>query len=136
MVESGDKKLRLIYSRKKTAIKKHPPKNGDYWSFDEFKQWYTAQYSNEPKCYYCQIPERLIEKIYWEIRRTKRPPTRIKLELERLDPFGNYNKENVVLACFNCNNSKSDIMYHEEFIPIGKIIKKICKKNSRLQKRF
>ena len=120
-----EKKLKQIYSSKKHSIKKHPPKSGEYWSYEEFKKWYLAQYSKEPICYYCKIPERFIEKIYWDIRRTKRPRTRVRLELERLDPDCNYNSKNVVLACFNCNNSKSDIFTREEFVNIGKVIKRI-----------
>jgi 5-methylcytosine-specific restriction endonuclease McrA len=122
-----DKELEKIYKRKKTNIEKHPPQRGEYWSFDEFKEWYKEKYSNESVCYYCKIPEKIIVKIYWDIRHTKRPQKRTKLEIERLDPFGNYNKNNTVLACFNCNNSKSDILLCKEFEPIGKIIEEIWK---------
>ena len=48
-----------------------------------------------------------------------------KVIIERLDPFGNYNSKNVVLACFNCNNCKSDIFTHKEFKTIGKAIEKM-----------
>ena len=122
-----EKKLKQLYSRKKYSIKKHPPKKGSYWTFDDFKKWYSDQYSKEPVCYYCGIPEKFIKRVYWDIRGTKRPATRIRLELERLDPCGNYNSENVVLACFNCNNCKSDIFTHNEFKAIGKTIEKIWK---------
>jgi len=127
MAIPDDKELKIIYLRKKKAIKKYPPQNGQFWDFDEFTEWYKEQYSGEPVCYYCKIPERLIETVYWDIRCTKRPRTRTKLEIERLDPFGNYNKGNTVLACFNCNNSKSDILLSKEFVPIGEIIEQIWK---------
>lgn len=122
MIEIDEKRLKQIYSRKKSSLKKHPPKNGDYWSYADFKKWYTNQYLQEPVCYYCGIPERHIETIYWKIKGTKRPATRTRLELDRLDPFGNYNVDNVVLACFNCNNCKSDIFSYDEFKPVGQAI--------------
>ncbi len=122
-----DKELEKIYKRKERNIRKYKPQRGEYWSFEDFKEWYKEKYSNDPVCFYCKIPENIIEKIYWDIRHTKRPRTRIKLEIERLDPFDNYNKKNAVLACFNCNNSKSDILLCEEFKAIGKIIEKIWK---------
>jgi hypothetical protein len=128
MINIDEKRLRSIYSRKMASLKKHPPLHGEYWSYEEFKNWYETQYSNSPKCHYCEIPENLIEQIYWKTRRTKRPATRTKLELERLDPFGNYNSENVVLACFNCNNCKSDLFSSDEFLKIGKEIQVVWQK--------
>ncbi|MCB2181315.1 MAG: hypothetical protein KQH63_04780 [Desulfobulbaceae bacterium] len=130
MPEIDEKTLKSLYSRKKQSLKKHPPIRGSFWSFEEFKEWYTQQYSKEAKCYYCGIPESIIEKIYWDIKGTKRPRTRTRLELDRLDPFGNYNAKNVVLACFNCNNSKSDIFSAEEFKAIGKEIRLFWEKIS------
>lgn len=128
MIEIEEKRLKSTYSNKKQSLKKHPPVRGEYWSYEEFKEWYLKQYSKEPICYYCGIPERYIKKIYWDIKGTKRPPTRTRLELDRLDPFGNYNAQNVVLACFNCNNSKSDIFSDEEFKAIGHEIRSFWEK--------
>ena len=71
------KELEKVYKRKKQNIKKYPPQRDEYWSFEEFKEWYIEKYSNEPVCYYCKIPEKIIETIYWDIRHTKRPKTRI-----------------------------------------------------------
>ena len=117
-----DKELKNIYSKKKRSIKKYPPKNGDFWSFDEFKEWYEQQYSGEPVCYYCKIPEKIIEKIYWDIRKTKRPKTRTKLEIERLDPFGNYNKLNAVLdeafLCFPFLFWKCFPLFNFDYFPV------------------
>lgn len=119
--------IKRIFNTLSRKVKKNQIDGAFFEGYDKFKGWYLKQYES-PKCYYCGIPEVTIKKIYWDTRETKRPPTRVRLELDRKDPNGNYNPDNVVLACFVCNNAKSDIFSAEEFMPIGKEIEKIWRK--------
>jgi len=90
--------------------------------FDEFKnlgrrrffEWYESQ----PKeCYYCGIEEYKLEQLFdydTGILQTKRGRGR-SLELERKDAKNNtYTIENCVLACYLCNNHKSDLISDSE----------------------
>ncbi len=82
----------------------------------EFYQWYKKQ----PRyCYYCKSEEFKLEALFNKkkgILSTKRNRGR-SLELERLDAKGNqYTSDNCVLACYFCNNHKSDIISEEDFI--------------------
>ena len=55
-----------------------------------------------------------------------------KLEIERFDSNIEYSYENMDLACYWCNNSKTDEFTKEEFEPVGKAIREIW--NKRLNK--
>lgn len=89
------------------------------------------------KCFYCglegdvrknyksQLHE--IGKIYFKDRKNKTDGKRTAgrgqvLELERKKPKGHYNMDNCVLACYPCNNAKSDVFTCDEFQIIGAII--------------
>ena len=87
--------------------------NPDFAYFKEkgkrfFFEWYDKQ---ERKCAYCGIEEWKLEKLFGNgILSTKRGRGR-KLELERRDANTNkYSPENCVLACYLCNNHKSDLI--------------------------
>lgn len=120
-----EKKIRSTWARKKETAKKYSLKGRMFDSYNSFKKWYLQQYETLPHCYYCGIPEPLIKVVYWDIRKTKRPKTRLKLEVDRIDPALNYNEKNCVLACMACNNAKSDIFTKEEFEKIGKQIEEV-----------
>lgn len=122
-----DKTVKSTFIVLKRKVKDKDIKGAFFSDYDEFKSWYLKQYRS-PKCHYCNIPQDKIEAVYWRKRPTKRPKTRTRLELDRKNPNGNYNPKNVVLACFVCNNAKSDIFTAEEFKPIGREIEKAWKK--------
>lgn len=92
-----------------------------------FIDWFTGKIKKNPICEYYKIPNNKIKGTYWEKRKTKRPQTRIYLEVDRQKPTGDYNVGNCVLACFICNNAKSDVFQYEEFVKVGKVIEKIWK---------
>ena len=46
----------------------------------------------------------------------------INLEVDRIEPKELYSPKNCILACYPCNNAKSDVFSFEEFKEIGKII--------------
>ncbi len=116
------KKLSGLKNRVSYQNKKHNRTTKVKFTKNSFLKWYS---DNKGKCYYCKIPGDKIEKIYWGNRKTKRPKTRIHLEVDRKKPNGNYNKENCVLVCFVCNNAKSDIFSEKEFKKIGRVIRNI-----------
>jgi 5-methylcytosine-specific restriction endonuclease McrA len=52
-----------------------------------------------------------------------------KLELDRKDPDLTYeNLNNLVLACYWCNNAKTDTFTNEEFMKVGEAFKAIWQK--------
>lgn len=55
------------------------------------------------------------------------------LEVERKIPKKHYNLENCVLACYPCNNAKSDVFTAEEFIIIGAVIGALKKKDKLIK---
>jgi len=106
------KRVRSLYHNK--AAKS----NFSFANFNEFYKWFKEQYSKQKgKCYYCGTEEKVIaslcEKKYQYRKRSNRGN---HLEVERRDAKGNlYNKENCVLACYFCNNDKSDIFSEDEY---------------------
>jgi 5-methylcytosine-specific restriction endonuclease McrA len=100
----------------------------------DFKLFYDFYLKLEQikSCEYCKITEieLSIIKPYTKRLRGK------KLELERKIPDSNYNDlANLTLACYWCNNAKTDTFSHEEFIIIGKSISEIWKKRLKNDKR-
>jgi 5-methylcytosine-specific restriction endonuclease McrA len=48
-----------------------------------------------------------------------------RLEVDRMISDQPYSPENCVLACYPCNNAKSDVFTYEEFVEIGKTIGRV-----------
>jgi len=69
------------------------------------------------QCHYCGIKESDIEELikYTDIK-TKRLLTRGRsMEIDRINPFGDYSENNIILSCYWCNNAKTDEFSYEEF---------------------
>jgi hypothetical protein len=91
--------------------------------FDDFYNWYNEQ----PKiCTYCQMNEIELQEIVITSRlSSKRFPSNgeigqgknrgIWLEIDRMNPIGLYSRENCVLACYFCNNDKSDVFSYDQY---------------------
>lgn len=79
------------------------------------------------KCCYCGITEEEIDKLIDVNQLFKKVNRGFKLEIERYDSNIEYSFDNVDLACYWCNNSKTDEFTKEEFMPIGKEIAKVWK---------
>ncbi|MDR2095521.1 MAG: hypothetical protein LBP76_08380 [Treponema sp.] len=98
--------------------------------FEAFYKWYLKQ---EQKCCYCGITEQemaRLDKISNDA--TGRPLTKRNrgkhLELERKSPDKDYDDfKNLALACYWCNNAKTDTFTEEEFKPVGRAFSKIWK---------
>ena len=109
--------IRSLWRRKKIKM-----------PFGDFYKWYL---SHEKKCFYCDITEQLLKQLLDSGRlTTKRIATRgKKLELDRKQPDLEYdNFENLVFACYWCNNAKTDTFTEEEFIKVGQVFKTIWKR--------
>jgi hypothetical protein len=93
----------------------------------EFYEWYLKQEDNR-KCAYCGITEDKIKVLLdGKMVETKRNRGR-KLELDRKVPDLPYDEtSNIVLACYWCNNAKTDTFTFEEFQRVGKVFAEIWK---------
>jgi hypothetical protein len=87
----------------------------EFSTFREFYDWYQKQ---PEKCHYCETPASTLQKLFDKqkpILKTKRLRG-YSLEIERIDSKSNiYSKTNCVLACYFCNNHKSDIISADDF---------------------
>ena len=94
--------------------------------FEVFKNWFTTA---KRKCFYCEITENEIKQL-WEKHPNLTKRNRGKsLEIERLEPNKEYSEiQNLVFACYWCNNAKTDTFTQKEFKKIGKIVQEIWKK--------
>lgn len=98
----------------------------------------TIWYLNAPKvCRYCKIPETELLNLHKQPGHiNKRWPSRgSALEIDRMQSDLPYTViENLTLACYWCNNGKTDTFTFEESINVGKEIQKIWER--RLNKKF
>ncbi len=98
----------------------------------------TLWYLSAPKvCRYCKLPESELINLHEQPGHiNKRWPKRGKeLEIDRMQSDLPYNNiENLTLACYWCNNGKTDTFTFDEAIEIGKSIQSIWEK--RLNKKF
>jgi hypothetical protein len=92
--------------------------------YNLFRWWETT-----PKvCYYCSLPENALEELRNQPGHiNKRFPQRGKsLEIDRKQADLSYsNIQNLVLACYWCNNAKTDTFTEQEFQQLGQVIKRI-----------
>lgn len=113
-------KIRTIWTRKRFTPE-----------FVDFYNWYI---SKDRKCKYCGITESEIGYLL-ENRElsTKRITTRGRtLEFDRKDPNLAYSElNNIVLACYWCNNAKTDTFTYEEFKIVGEVFSRIWKERYR-----
>lgn len=80
---------------------------------------------NIGKCEYCNINEEDIDDLADHLKLWKKSHRGWSLEIDRKDSNYEYTKNNCVMACYWCNNAKTDEFTHEEFRKVGKVIKKI-----------
>jgi hypothetical protein len=76
---------------------------------------------------YCDVTEGEIKSLI-DINaiKTKRLYSRGEtMEVDRKEPDGEYTKGNIVLACYWCNNAKTDEFTDAEFKNIGKAIREV-----------
>lgn len=90
---------------------------------NDFRDWYD----NKPKiCFYCGLTEQESQEIVHNgLLTSNRFPLNGNmargvnrgywLEIERKNPRGIYSRENCELACYFCNNDKSDVFNHQQY---------------------
>jgi hypothetical protein len=90
----------------------------------DFRDWYDKK---EKICFYCGLSEEesqevvhngvLDSKRFPLAGETKRGVNRgYWLEVDKKDPSGIYSRENCELACYFCNNDKSDVFNAEQYV--------------------
>ena len=95
-----------------------------------FFNWYNNQ---EKKCAYCGIHVEQI-KALGENKKLNNKRSDIRgytLEIDRMLPKLEYSEENCCMACYWCNNAKTDEFSPEEFKPIARGINEVW--NKRLE---
>jgi len=96
-------------------------------NWDGFKNLYHKDSdNNKRKCKYCGITEEQIQQLLDKNSfKTKRIYTRGKsIEIDQRNPNDGYNRDNINLVCYWCNNAKTDEFTAKEFKPIGDAIRK------------
>lgn len=104
---------------------------------DQFYLLFQWREQAPKKCYYCSLPEFALFELHNQpCHINKRYPQRGKsLEIDRKHPKLPYTDlQNLVLACYWCNNAKTDTFTASEFLIIGQTIKIIWE--SRLNRKL
>jgi len=115
--EKSIDKLKANFSQRKSAGL------NSFDNFEEFLDWYNQQ---EKICSYCGIKESTVQEIVMTgILKSARFPKNgiigqgqsrgVWLEVDRIEPKENYSRKNCVLACYFCNNDKSDIFHGNDY---------------------
>jgi hypothetical protein len=102
----------------------------DEWRLNKvsFYEWYKEQSQKQNECcHYCHLSGDTINKYGRWFREGRRGHN---LEVDKKDNSKPYSPENCVLACYPCNNAKSDVFTYKEFLEIGKAIQRV-KANSQ-----
>lgn len=108
------RRIRSLYDNKK-KIEKFTWKG-----FPEFYHWYVEQERMQDcRCYYCKSEEHKIRGLVLSgfFGKSKQMKNRGRhLEIERKNSEVNdYSPDNCVLACYFCNNDKSDVISEEDY---------------------
>ncbi|WP_170020340.1 hypothetical protein [Campylobacter sp. RM16190] len=122
----------LIQKIKQETIMNNSPEKriAGFGDKKTFMQWYMDQ---NKKCCYCGITEKQLELLgKKEQLKTKRITTRgYTLEVDRKLPNLEYSDKNCCMACYWCNNAKTDEFSPSEFKEIARGINKVW--NERLK---
>lgn len=92
-------------------------------SFSEFHSWYI---NNAHACHYCGLTVHDSQKIVrMGLLKSNRFPQNgilgrgtsrgMWMEIDRYNPKGNYEIQNIVPACYFCNNDKSDVFNGDQY---------------------
>lgn len=100
-----------------------------------FVKWYASKAKRG--CYYCKIAQGNVESVYGKLFKKGKGERGRWLEIDRTDPDNTiYDKDNCVLACYPCNNAKSNVFTEKDFKEtIGPAITEVCNKLKRRRHR-
>ena len=129
---------------------KNVDKNFYIYKFKEcFKKYFEGKiklndfvdkFKKNRKCAYCGVPENKLDLLY-----TVRSGRGNRLEYDRIISRDGakkveYKLENIVLACYWCNNAKTDTFSPKDFKPIAKGVNQVwnikLKKNNRILHKY
>jgi len=103
---------------------------------NQFKSIYPPEKFDEllkeNHCHYCGITIERVKELALKRKLFKKSSRGWSLEIDRIDSNKEYRHENCVMACYWCNNAKTDEFNKEEFKRIGETIGEIW--NERLDK--
>ena len=146
---SENKRVGHLYSSIKARYKKRIDEEGKSWKEELFfpipreklteqyltkkkkekkSKYFVDWYKKQPqKCSYCGTIREELEQIAELVNQgkiiNKRHDTRgLNLEVDRKDDNDGYNYHNCCLACYWCNNAKTDTFDEKDFELIGKAI--------------
>ncbi|WNB17546.1 hypothetical protein [Marivirga arenosa] len=81
----------------------------------------------ETECYYCNTSIEKIQELIEAGKIYKKNERGWNLEIDRKEPNQEYFYDNLVMACYWCNNAKTDEFTPDEFKPIGEAIGKVLR---------
>jgi hypothetical protein len=97
----------------------------DFFPFPDFEKIYDRD-PEKRICHYCHINDKEIELLDAKSQIKTKRPRGYMMEIDRIKANYEYSKENIVLACYWCNNAKSDEFSEPEFLyHIGPGIEKV-----------
>lgn len=97
----------------------------DLFPFNEFEKFYSLD-PEKRVCHYCNINDKELEHLESIFQIKTKRIRGYSMEIDRKKPNYEYLKDNVVLACYWCNNAKSDEFSEAEFLDhVGPGIRKI-----------
>lgn len=79
------------------------------------------------ECHYCKITTKQIETLGTQLKLNKKSFRGWSLEIDRLNSNFEYKPDNCVMACYWCNNAKTDEFTEKEFLIIAEGIKQVWK---------
>ncbi len=115
--------------KNKEKIKKDKKEYFEYYqknvlTFNDFSIFWSEKKNRS--CQYCGVSETQIDSLNIK---TKRFYSRGKtMEIDKINPFKEYIKCNIILSCYWCNNAKTDEFDLDEFKCIAKGIHTVWKK--------
>ena len=92
------------------------PENEKLLKFDSAFEMYKWYLSQNKQCAYCEIEERKLKTLFTSNVLKSKRKRGLSLGIERRNSITNhYSPTNCVLACYVCNNTKSDFINEADF---------------------
>lgn len=102
-----------------------------YFPFCDFEELFPIDPSMRV-CHYCNITDHEVSKLRSRGRLYTKRQRGYLMEVDRIKPNYEYSKENCVLACYWCNNAKTDEFSLDEFSEhIGPSIETVWKERNK-----
>jgi len=86
----------------------------EYFPYSEFIKLFN-QDPQERRCYYCKITDQDVEFLRSKGKIKTKQYRGYSMEIDRINSNKEYRLENVILACYWCNNAKTDEFTSKEF---------------------